>query len=246
MPTGRDYDETLLDPSSAADFERALQTDISGALDIDHNSIIVLCHRRGSIITEVVLCGQQDKTPSCLANELVAMVRKARRGDVAAREVGRFVKDAKVQGPIARGVCAAVRGALAGGVVGSCNEPALHQQVMAIETDVKKLEGTVEEAKAIVDVFRGTNTHKIPANASEDEGRSWNECWDDIMLQIVEATDRELDRELGLLSHGREAAGVTKRLQKLPQFKNGISSLADITTLLPQLQEEHLHPLCLL
>jgi len=62
------------------------------------------------------------------------------------------------------------------------------------------------------------------------------EFWESVMLQVMEATDRELDRELGLVS-GRAVPSVKEGLD-YSQFQDGISTLEDIKRALPQLQEE--------
>ena len=240
LTIGRDFDYTMTDRKCAAEFERSLQQDISAAIGVDAASVIVLCHQRdqrGGIVTEIVLTGGDGAwTPWDKARELVDKVRAVRRGDLGVKEVGRFVKGAEVHGPIASTVCKVVLGAFAEQTTGG-SEHASDQILTAIDEQLRTMEDTLEAHKIRIEVSEA-NQHQVrkAAAGGENRARYGADSWEYIMLQVIEATDRELDRELGLLSSTSEACKEAD-IPLLRRFEDGISTLEDIKAALPQLQE---------
>ena len=80
---GRDFDETLGNVENANLFDQTLQEDVSRALGVSNESVVILCHQRGSIITKLVLMADGDgKNSQQLAHELVRLVHAEKEDDV--------------------------------------------------------------------------------------------------------------------------------------------------------------------
>jgi hypothetical protein len=231
LTIGGDFDEMFGDPNRTIEFDRTLQEDVSTVLDVPLDSVQVLCHQRGSIIAEVVLFGDEtdetQKAPAQLAQDLVRSVRQMQEGIVRTKELGRCIKSAEVRGPIARPVCTAVQAALSSLRCAPGERPVVARnqdiaQASTAATEIAYLRSELEEMTKRFEVERHNRRQ---------------EFWESVMLQVIEATDRELDREMGLVSPGRTLKRVREGLDG-PQFENGITTLEDIKRALPQLQGE--------
>ena len=225
-----DFDEMFGDLNCTIEFDRTLQEDVSTVLDVPLDSVQVLCHQRGSIIAEVVLFGDEkdeaQKAPAQLAQDLVRSVRQMQEGIVRTKELGRCIKSAEVRGPIARPVCTAVQAALSSlRCVGV-------RPVVARNLDVAQASTAATEI-----AYLRSELQEMTKRLEVERQNRRQEFWESVMLQVIEATDRELDRELGLVSPGRTLKRFREGLDG-SQFENGITTLEDIKRALPQLQNE--------
>ena len=258
----RDFDETLGDPNRTAEFDRTLQRDVSAMLGVPIESVQVLCHQRGSIIAHVVLFSEDtdeaQRAPAQISQDLVKIVHQLQEGTVQTTQPGRCIRSAEVLGPIARPVCAAIQTTLAGL---RCKQgSSARESIGLVQTSalIDKLEDTLFQVQAMVRlgpvVARKSDSASKHSEASEvarlrtelaemtklldvERQNRRQEFWESVMLQVIEATDRELDRELGLVSPGRTVKRVREGLDD-SQFHNGITTLEDIKRALPQLQDE--------
>ena len=120
-----DFDATLSSPETAAKFDAQVQQEVSTALGIPAASVQVMCHQRGSVVAEVALKkthmppGEGDcRSAGQLANELVALAQDA-DSDLRRMPLGKLVRGATVDGPIAERLCDLMARALVNGVAGT-------------------------------------------------------------------------------------------------------------------------------
>ena len=109
-----DFKSFATDDQARNSLTSGLQGDISTALGIPASAVTVLCHQRGSVITEVALAGPETgdswgegKSAQELAEELV---RQARDKDSLLRKqhMGQMCRGGEVHGPVSKAVCDAV------------------------------------------------------------------------------------------------------------------------------------------
>jgi hypothetical protein len=120
-----DFDATLSTPEAAAKFNAQVKEEVSSALGIRAGSVQVICHQRGSVVAEVALkksnlpSGEGDcRSTAQLAQELVALAEDA-DSELRRMPLGKLVRGATVDGPIAERLCDLMARALMNGVAGA-------------------------------------------------------------------------------------------------------------------------------
>ena len=97
-----DFNSTLASSSQRSSFEKQLQVDICGALGIEVERLCVLCHQKGSIVSEIVL-GNPRGMPKLDSKELaLALVDLVGNPDsvIFRTPLGKHMTKAIVHGPI--------------------------------------------------------------------------------------------------------------------------------------------------
>lgn len=97
-----DFDSTFASSNDRISFETQLQTDVCDALDIERERVSVLCHQKGSVVSEIVFGnpkGAQAFDSEHLALTLINLVGKP--GSALGRtSLGKLMKKATLHGPI--------------------------------------------------------------------------------------------------------------------------------------------------
>ena len=106
-----EFDSTFASSNERSSFEKQLQTDICKALDIEIERVCVLCHQKGSIVSEIVLGSPKGVTTHDSAELAVALADLVGKpgGALFRTPLGKHMTRATVHGPICEEAVAALR-----------------------------------------------------------------------------------------------------------------------------------------
>jgi predicted nucleic acid-binding Zn-ribbon protein len=173
-----DYDELLSDVDSAVDFNVSLQTDVQLALGVAKSSVQVLCHRRGSIIAEIVLRRSDDGqgnsfTPQQLATQLQALAAR-QDGPLQQLPVGKLVKTVEIHGPIPEALVVAVSSAMQDAL--EVNLRGNMEAHLSLENKSNALQTALHDVEELMDILISQKSYAealSDPSLLQDEAISW-------------------------------------------------------------------------
>jgi len=106
-----EFNSTFITSNERSSFEKQLQVDICDALDIEIERVFVLCHQKGSIISEIVLGNPRGVTKHDSEELALALADQVGKpGSALFRTpLGKHMTKATVHGPICEQAVAALR-----------------------------------------------------------------------------------------------------------------------------------------
>jgi hypothetical protein len=99
-----DFDQTMRTLQSRSSFERQLEDDICSTLSIERERVTILCHQKGSVLSEIVF-GKPDARQ--VAQQFVAYVEQ-KEASLVKTPTGKLVQKAEVHGPVCQGTVGAL------------------------------------------------------------------------------------------------------------------------------------------